>query len=173
MAAVALLISAAAFGQRQPAGQSPESLEGKPAPDFSLKTLEGKEVKLSDQKGKVVLIDIWATWCPPCRESLPHLQAIATDTTLADKGLVVWAVNAREGKDKIEPFMKENKYSFTVPMDSDGAVMKKYFVTGIPTTLIIGRDGNVKKAIVGFGPGGEKAIHDAVVKALEEEAPEA
>src|SRR5688572_10401532 len=173
LAAAALLVSAGVtYGQRQQE-KSPEALEGKAAPAIVLKTLDGKDAKLADQKGKVVVLDFWATWCGPCRVSLPHLQSLANDTTLAEKGLVVWAVNVGETKDKIEPFMKENKYSFTVPMDSNSAVMKRYNVTGIPTTVVIGRDGEVKKAFVGFSPGAEKQIHDAVVKALEEEAPEA
>ena len=173
IAALALLVTAGLTVAGQQGGPGPKDLEGKAAPDFTLQTLDGKEVKLSDQKGKVVLIDFWATWCPPCREGLPHIQKIADDTTMAEKGLVVWAVNVKETKDKIEPFMKEQKLTFAVPVDKDGAVMKKYNVSGIPTTLVIGRDGTVKKAFVGFGPGGEKQIHKAVEDALAEAEPSA
>lgn len=175
VAALALLVSAGVtFGGQRQGGASPESLVGKPAPDFTLASFEGQEVKLSDQKGKVVLIDFWATWCPPCRESLPHVQKLSDDKAMADKGLVVWAVNAREAKDKIEPFMKQNKYSFSVPMDKDGKAMTAYHVSGIPTTIVVGRDGTVKNAFVGFaGDKDAKEIHNAVAKALAEEQPAA
>lgn len=141
--------------------------EGKPAPDFALTTLDGKDVKLSDMKGKVVLVDFWATWCPPCRKSLPHLQKVSADKALADKGLVVWAVNAQEEKAKVEKFMTDNKYTFHVPMDP-GKAMKEYKVQGIPTTIVVGRDGKVKNVFVGFGDGSEKPIDDAVNAALAE-----
>ena len=176
VAALALLVTTgitSAQQQRQQGGE-PKDLVGKPAPAFSLKTFSGETVKLADQKGKVVLIDFWATWCPPCRESLPHVQKLSDDKEMAEKGLVVWAVNAREGKDKIEPFMTQNNYSFSVPMDANGATMNKYHVRGIPTTIVVGRDGKVKNAFVGFG--GEqsaKQIHDAVVAALAESEPAA
>jgi thiol-disulfide isomerase/thioredoxin len=130
-------------------------------------SLEGKDVKLSDMKGKVVMIDFWATWCPPCRKSLPHLQGVATNKELADKGLVVWAVNAREVKDKVQKYLDDNKLTFTVPMDA-GKTMTDYKVQGIPTTVIVGRDGNVKNVFVGFGDGSEKPMDDAVNAALAE-----
>jgi len=138
----------------------PNDLEGKPAPEVSLKTVDGKEVKLSAMKGSVVVMDFWATWCPPCRKSLPHIQEISTNKALADKGLVVWAVNAREKSDVVQGYLNANKFTFTVPMDT-GASMKEYQVSGIPTTIVVGRDGNVFKAFVGFGG-------DASIKALDE-----
>lgn len=173
LAALALLITTAAiYGQA--AEQGPEALKGKASPDFTLKTLEGKEVKLSDQKGKVVLLDFWATWCPPCVKGLPHIQKLADDTTLAEKGLVVWAVNVSETKDKIEPFMKKHKLSMPVPIDADGATMQKYAISSIPTTIVVGRDGTVKKVVVGFhGDEGVKDLHAAVEEALKEAPPEA
>lgn len=152
------------------AAEGPPSLEGKPAPDFALKTLDGKDVKLSDMKGHVVVIDFWATWCPPCRESLPHLQALSVDKEKADQGLVVWAVNAREKSDKVKEFLTTNKYTFTVPMDA-GATMKEYLVRGIPTTIIVGRDGTVKKAFVGFGPNSAEAMDKAIEAALKDPKP--
>jgi thiol-disulfide isomerase/thioredoxin len=170
-ATMAALLAIAAVGFSAGAASTPESLKGKPAPAIALKTADGKDVSLAAQKGKVVVVDMWATWCPPCKKSLPHLQKLATDKALADKGLVVWGVNAEETKAQVDTFMKDNKYTFAVPMDEKGVAMKAYFVTGIPTTIIVGRDGTVKDAFVGYGDGSDKKIDDAVTKALAEEAP--
>ena len=153
------------------AGNDTNTLQGKPAPDFSLKTLEDKDVKLSDLKGKVVLVDMWASWCPPCRASLPHIQALSVDKARADKGLVVLALNATksgsETKEKAAQYVKDNKYTFTVPLDAEGATLKAYLVRGIPTTVVVGKDGNIAKVFIGFG--GEataKAIDEAIDAAL-------
>lgn len=145
------------------------ALEGKPAPEFAGKTLDGKDVKLSSEKGSVVLMDYWATWCPPCREGLPHIQELAMDKDLAAKGLKVWAINSKEGKDKVEPFMKRMNLSMMVPMDPKGEFGKAYMVRGIPTTVIVGRDGNIKKVFIGFGPGQGDKIKEAVEAALAED----
>lgn len=165
LASVAVLAFTFFVTSARSADQDTTSLEGKAAPDFSLTTLDGKGVKLSDLKGKVVVLDFWATWCPPCRKSLPHLQKVSADKALADKGLVVWAVNAREAKEKVQKYMDDNKLTFTVPMDP-GKTMGEYKVQGIPTTVIVGRDGNIKNVFVGFGDGSEKPIDDAVDAAL-------
>jgi thiol-disulfide isomerase/thioredoxin len=171
---VAVLIAAAGISLTAcgaGATSTPESLKGKPAPAIALKTVDGKNVNLADMKGKVVLVDMWATWCPPCKKSLPHLEKLATDKDLADKGLVVWGVNDKETKAEVEKFMKDNKFTFTVPMDEKADVLKAYFVSGIPTTVIVGRDGTVKDAFVGYGDGSDKLIDAAVTKALAEPAP--
>ena len=148
------------------------SLEGKQAPDFSLKTLDGKDFKLSALQGDVVVLDFWATWCPPCRKSLPHLQAVSTNDVYAKNGLKVFAVNAKEDEDKVKGFLKENKYTFTVPMDGEGKAMQQYMVRGIPTTVIVGRTGKVSKVFIGYG-GDESAkqIDEAVEAALKEAKP--
>jgi peroxiredoxin len=165
--AVALGSWTIAAAQNKPADT--RSLEGKAAPEFSLQTLDGKTARLSEQKGSVVLLDFWATWCGPCVAALPHVQKISQDESLASKGLKVWAVNAKEKKEKVEPFIRQNSYTFAVPMDADGKVMKDYLVRGIPTQVIVGRDGTIKNVFVGFG--GEesaKKLHDALEAALKE-----
>jgi len=144
------------------------TLTGKPAPEFSLPTLDKKDVKLAEQKGKVVMLDFWATWCPPCRASLPHVQKLASDEALAKKGLVVWVVNDKEDEPTVTKFMKENNYTFTVPMDKPADVLKKYLVRGIPTTVIIGRDGTIRNVFIGYGAPTAKQIDQAVEKALAE-----
>ncbi len=145
-----------------------EGLVGKDAPDFTLTTLDDKEVKLSGQKGKVVVLDFWATWCPPCIKALPHLQKLAADKELADKGLVVWGVNAQEAKGKVSAFMEKNSYTFGVPMDTKGTTMKAYGIEGIPTQIIVGKDGKVAYVAVGYGgEEGSKKFDDEIKKALD------
>ncbi|HEY8747704.1 MAG TPA: redoxin domain-containing protein [Tepidisphaeraceae bacterium] len=144
------------------------TLMGKPAPEFSLPTLDNKEVKLAGQKGKVVMLDFWATWCPPCRASLPHVQKIAADEQRLKKGLVVWVIDDKEDAPVVESFLKENKYTFTVPMDKGGEVLGKYLVRGIPTTVVIGRDGVIRKVFIGYGADTGKAVDEAVDAALGE-----
>ena len=144
------------------------ALIGKPAPAFSLPTLDKHQVTLDGQKGKVVMVDFWATWCPPCRKSLPHVEKLATDSERLKKGLVVWVVNDKEDDSTVRSFLEETKYTFTVPMDTTGDVLKAYQVSGIPTTVIIGRDGVIKNAFIGFRDGTAEEIDHAVDAALAE-----
>jgi cytochrome c biogenesis protein CcmG/thiol:disulfide interchange protein DsbE len=144
----------------------PTDLKGKPAPDFSLKTLDGKQVKLSDQKGQVVLIDFWATWCPPFLISMSYVQKKSADEATAKKSLKIFAVNDKESADTVKAFMTKNKYTFIVPMDADQTACKAYSVSGIPTTVIIGRDGIITDTFVGFGDDSAQQIDAAIDKAL-------
>ena len=169
---VALLATAlltAAAKPRQDADA--KSLEGQPAPVFTLATIQGKDVSLAKEKGNVVVLDFWATWCPPCRESLPHLQAIHADKELADKGLKVFAVNLKEDKDTAKNYVQQNNLTFPVPLDKVGGVATKYKVRGIPTTVVIGRDGKIAKVFVGFGQGSEERMRQAIKEALDAEKP--
>jgi peroxiredoxin len=154
---------------RAQAGADTMSLVGKPAPDFMLQTLDGQQAKLSELKGSVAVLDFWATWCPPCRKSLPHLEKVHQDKALAGKGVKVWAVNAKEEKAKVQDFLKQNNFTFNVPLDADGKVLRSYLIQGIPTTVIVGRDGTIKNAFIGYG-GDESAkeIDDAINTAVNE-----
>jgi thiol-disulfide isomerase/thioredoxin len=164
------MIAFAGFAWAQEDTPKAKSLEGKAAPDLQLGTLDGKQFKLSGLKGKVVLMDYWATWCPPCRKSLPHINELSQDKSLTDKGLMVFAINDKEAKAKVQDFVKQNNYKFNVPLDPQGKFGQAYLVEGIPTTVIVGRDGTVKKVFVGFGEGSENQIKAAIEDALKETA---
>jgi len=152
-------------------------LIGKPAPDFSLTTLDGKTVKLSDQRGKVVLLDFWATWCYPCHVSLPHTQELSNNRDLANKGLLIWAVTQPDDKQSLadaQGFIASHKYTFAVPCDREGSVSEAYGISGLPRWVIVGRDGVFKTWGSSFvrGAGGlqlqTKPMDDAIASALAE-----
>jgi peroxiredoxin len=145
-------------------------LKGKPAPAISLKTIDDQTVNLPGPRGKVVLIDYWATWCGPCRQQLPHTQAMSADKALAERGLVVLAIDKEETAEKVRPFLEKNNYTFTVPMDADHKFGEAYFVHGLPVTIIIGRDGNVRSVFIGYGEKLQPKIDEAVEDALKQPA---
>ncbi|SHG39760.1 Peroxiredoxin [Fodinibius roseus] len=120
-----------------------------PATDFEVSLLSGEPFRLSDQKGKVVLINIWATWCPPCREETPDLVDLYEK--YKDEGYVTLGVSIDEqGESVVRPFIEEYDVTYPMYIDTDGTVMEKYGPTmGIPTTYIIGRQGNLRYFAVG------------------------
>jgi peroxiredoxin len=124
-------------------------LEGKPAPQFKLDSIQGKPVSLADLNGKVVVLDFWATWCGPCRASLPHLNDLYNE--FKDKGLAVYAIDQQEDKQDVSDFVVESKLTLPVLLDPEGKVGAQYGVEGIPQTVVIGKDGKIRKVYVGFG----------------------
>jgi len=142
------------------------SLIGQPAPDFSLTDLGGRTVQLSSLKGKVVLLDFWATWCGPCKLSLPHIQKVADDGGLAKRGLQVFAVNEKDAKPLVQAFMNDNHFSFPVLLDTDGLMNEEYKLAGIPTTVVIGKDGKVKNAWIGYSDDSDDEVDQALDQAL-------
>ena len=135
----------------KPDRPDPATLVGKPAPDFELELAAGGKVKLSELKDKsVVILDFWATWCPPCRKSLPVVAEVAK--AYKEKGVAFYAVNQQEDEETIKGFQEKQKLQFTVALDPEGAIGEAYGVKGIPQTVIIGKDGTVQAVHVGALP---------------------
>jgi peroxiredoxin len=119
------------------------------APDFKLKDLSGKDVKLSDQKGKVVLVEFWATWCPPCRTSIPGLERL--HKVYGGKGLTILAISVDEGGwDHVREFITEHKATYTVLQGTDD-VSSRYQVRMIPAMYLVDKQGIIKKQYLGGG----------------------
>ncbi|OAB62909.1 hypothetical protein AY599_05865 [Leptolyngbya valderiana BDU 20041] len=128
------------------------SLVGTKAPAFELATTGGGTMSLEDAlaNNKVVVLDFWATWCPPCREGLPVLDKVATK--YAEQGVTIYAVNVQESEEVAAQFMEQQKLSLPVALDADGAVSEAYQVSGIPQTVVIDADGTIRAVHVGFSP---------------------
>ena len=118
-----------------------------PAPDFELKDEEGKTHRLSSYLGKVVILNFWTSWCPPCRDEFPSMEKAWQK--VKDKGIAILAVNMGEDEDAIFDFTGRYPVTFPMPMDTDGSVIKKYPVIGLPTTYIISPKGMVTHRAVG------------------------
>jgi len=142
------------------------AMVGKPAPDFTLKDLNGKDVKFSDLRGNVLVFDFWATWCPPCVAAMPGLNELAHE--FKDQGVKIVGINADEEKELVAGFINSRKLTnLTILLDPDRKVATDYMSTDLlPTTMVIGKDGTVRKVITTLGSQGEKDLKAAVEEAL-------
>jgi len=130
---------------------SPEhaALEGQPAMDFTLDQLgDAKPIQLSGLKGKVVVLDFWATWCGPCRGWLPIVAKVRRE--YESKGLLVFAVNERETEQKVKDYLAKQSLDIPVLLDLSGNVGMSYHATSIPLTVVVGRDGRVVRVMLGL-----------------------
>lgn len=124
------------------------AVEGSLAPDFTLKDLNGRPVQLSSLKGKVVLLNFWATWCPPCREEIPSMMRL--NQAMQGKPFQMLAVSIDEGgKDAVEAFFKKESFFLPTLLDSDGKVARRYGTTGVPETFVIDSKGVILKKVIG------------------------
>ncbi len=122
--------------------------ESKLAADFTLTNMQGEQVSLSQYRGKVVILNFWATWCPPCREEMPSMERLYQK--YKDQGLVILAVSADEnGKKAVSQFLQKTPYSFPILLDSDNIAQNAYGVFRFPESFIIDRNGMVIKKIIG------------------------
>ncbi|MCY4639653.1 MAG: TlpA disulfide reductase family protein [Chloroflexi bacterium] len=122
--------------------------EGELAPDFTLTSPEGARVALSDFRGKTVVLNFWATWCPPCRAEMPELQAVWEERG-EGRDLVVLAVDVEESADAVARFVESLGLTFPVVLDVDGAVADHYGLPGLPSTFFIDADGVLRSRVLG------------------------
>jgi len=117
------------------------------APDFNLEDQDGNFMKMSDFKGKVVIINFWATWCPPCRKEMPSMQRAWEK--LKQEGIVMLAINVGEDSDQIFAFTAEYPVEFPLLMDRDSSVVRQWNVRGLPTTYIVNPAGKIVYQAIG------------------------
>jgi cytochrome c biogenesis protein CcmG, thiol:disulfide interchange protein DsbE len=143
-------------------------LPAKPAPEFTLLDLEGKQVSLQHYRGKVVFLNFWATWCIPCREEMPAMEHL--HQTFQSQGLAILAVDLKESPDKVKAFFDQHGLSFTALLDESGSVFRDYSVMGLPTTYLISREGTLLARGVG-GRDWRRAEGKDLIRALVTKVP--
>lgn len=124
--------------------------EGNIAPDFQLTTIDGKSMKLSEQRGKKVFLNFWATWCPPCRAEMPDMENFYKDQK--NNSFVILAVNyttQEKNKDDVHQFVEDFGLTFPILLDHDGSISSHYQIFTIPTTFVIDSNGVIQKKFVG------------------------
>jgi thiol-disulfide isomerase/thioredoxin len=144
-----------------------KNMINEPAPDFSLKDLDGNTVSLAECKGKIVVLDFWATWCTPCKKSFPAMQ-MAVNKYKNDPDIIFLFIHTWEKEDDATKsaiaYLKENNYSFKLLMDlkdpntKTNKVVESFKVSGIPTKFIIDGKGNIRFKVTGFSGGNEEAV---------------
>ena len=145
----------------------PSPREGFSAPDFTLETLNGEQISLSELRGKVVLVNFWASWCPPCRAEMPAIESVYR--SYKGLGLEVLAVNTTNQDDvtAAAAFVQELGLSFPIPLDHAGAVSASYNLRGLPSSYFIDRQGIIRSVVVG-GPMSEALVQSKVEDLLQE-----
>lgn len=161
-----IAVSAAPQGSTT-GGKIPAPQAGFLAPDFTLETLSGETVTLSSLRGKVVLLNIWASWCPPCRAEMPAMQRVWEEYQA--QGVVVLAVNstAQDTLADAQRFVSDYGLTFPIPLDRSGEVTRLYRVSSLPTSFFIGADGVIREVVIG-GPMAEALLRSRIEQLLKE-----
>ncbi|MDO6773959.1 TlpA disulfide reductase family protein [Shewanella sp. 3_MG-2023] len=140
--------------------------EGDMAPDFTLKNMQGENLKLSEQRGNIILINFWASWCGPCRKEMPVLQKL--EDKYRDLGVAVWGVNVEQENQAGKDFLADLNLSFDIFFDETNSLSETYDVKAMPTTVIVDRDGKVRYVFLGYQEGYEKKYAAAIKKLIRE-----
>ncbi|HKI52369.1 MAG TPA: TlpA disulfide reductase family protein [Geothermobacteraceae bacterium] len=149
---IVILITVVGIGLRvkSPTPQKPAKtgLVGELAPDFKLPLVGGGEVNLSDLRGKIVMVNFWATWCPPCKAEMPSMERLYS--RFKNSGFELLAVNAEvDGLEVLPEFLQKHKHTFPVPVDTEGEVQAAYGVFRFPESFVVGRDGIILEHVIG------------------------
>lgn len=139
---------------------------GSQAPDFTLKSKSGKNVRLSDYRGQVVMINFWASWCGPCRQEMPLLEKM--HRRYSKLGFVLLGVNVEADSSKANAYLKDIPVSFPVLYDTNNKASKLYDVSAMPTTIILDRNGKMRFLHQGYKPGYEKDYKKQVKQLIKE-----
>ena len=137
-----------------------------PAPGFTLKSMDGANIKLGEQAGNVVMINFWASWCGPCRQEMPLLNDLHNKYEAL--GFTVLGVNVEEDNSKAIEFISDTPVDFPILFDSANEVSRMYQVIAMPTTVLVDRDGNVRYIHKGYKPGDEDKYRSMVRKLVRE-----
>lgn len=129
--------------------EAPSKMEGKLAPDFALTTLDGKSMRLADYRGKIVFLNIWASWCAPCRDEMPSMQKLHDHFKGQDFAMLTITIDKE--RDKAEAMLKELNLTFPAAMDPEQTVAAQYQITGVPETFLIDKNGVVMHHLIGPG----------------------
>ena len=137
-----------------------------PAANFTLKDVEGNNIRLSEYRGQVVLINFWASWCGPCRQEFPHLDAL--HQKYADLGFTVFGVNVEQERELADKVLRDIPVTFPVLFDSDNAVSEAYDVDAMPATVLVDRGGDIRFMHRGYKPGYEDKYRQQVKQLIRE-----
>lgn len=139
---------------------------GDTAPDFTLKNMQGKNMNLTEQRGNIMLINFWASWCGPCRKEMPVLQAL--EDKYKDLGVQVWGINVEQESQAGKDFLANLSLNFSIFFDETNTLSKTYQVEAMPTTVIVDRDGVVRFVYLGYKDGYGKKYEKAIKQLMRE-----
>jgi peroxiredoxin len=143
-----------------------QTLQAAVAPDFTLKALDGTNLRLAEQRGEIILINFWASWCGPCIQEMPQLDKLAQK--YQSLGVQVWGINVENDSTAAKAYLSKVAVGFPILFDLENQVSKAYQVEAMPTTVILDKDGQVRTVHRGYKPGYEKKYEDDIKKLLRE-----